>query len=103
VYRTRSLRDAASWRYDGLLCVGDGETGAREEVTRSSEFENSWDTSSDRLWDTVIRGCRGAASWCYHGLLCVGDGETCAQEGWRHVNKVIGRSQLWSVNTNVVV
>ncbi|WIA41557.1 hypothetical protein OEZ86_008923 [Tetradesmus obliquus] len=28
VYRTRTLRDAASWRYDGLLCVGDGDTGA---------------------------------------------------------------------------
>ena len=27
VYRTRSLRDASSWRYDGLLCIGDGETG----------------------------------------------------------------------------
>ncbi|KAF6258531.1 hypothetical protein COO60DRAFT_1107801 [Scenedesmus sp. NREL 46B-D3] len=28
VYRTRSLKDEASWRYDGLLCVGDGDTGA---------------------------------------------------------------------------
>lgn len=28
VYRTRSLRDASSWRYDGLLCVGEGDTGA---------------------------------------------------------------------------
>jgi hypothetical protein len=27
VYRTRQLRDANSWRYDGLLCVGDGGTG----------------------------------------------------------------------------
>lgn len=28
MYRTRSLRDASSWRYDGLLCTGDGGTGA---------------------------------------------------------------------------
>jgi hypothetical protein len=28
VYRTRNLRDASSWRYDGLLCSGDGGTGA---------------------------------------------------------------------------
>jgi hypothetical protein len=28
VYRTRNLRDASSWRYDGLLCTGDGGTGA---------------------------------------------------------------------------
>lgn len=27
VYRTRHLRDASSWRYDGLLCTGDGQTG----------------------------------------------------------------------------
>jgi hypothetical protein len=27
VYRTRNLRDASSWRYDGLLCSGDGGTG----------------------------------------------------------------------------
>lgn len=27
VYRTKELRDAASWRYDGLLCEGKGDTG----------------------------------------------------------------------------
>ncbi len=26
--RTPSLRDPSSWRYDGLLCCGDGDTGA---------------------------------------------------------------------------
>jgi hypothetical protein len=76
VYRTRSLRDAASWRYDGLLCVGDGETGAREDGTQSSEFESAW--------DTVNRGCGGAASLCCVGLLCVGDGETGARQRILH-------------------
>jgi len=28
VYRTPSLRDPAAWRYDGMLCLGDGTTGA---------------------------------------------------------------------------
>jgi hypothetical protein len=30
---TKGYSGAASWRYDGVLCVGDGETGAREGGT----------------------------------------------------------------------
>ncbi|KAI8462969.1 MAG: glycosyl hydrolase [Monoraphidium minutum] len=39
VYRTPSLRDPASWRYDGLLCSGDGETGAVWECPLIAELE----------------------------------------------------------------
>lgn len=30
VYRTRDLRDPAAWRYDGMLCTGEGDTGEQE-------------------------------------------------------------------------
>jgi hypothetical protein len=64
VYRTRNLRDAASWRYDGLLCVGDGDTGVMLSQQRSSSYSTAG-------LCTCSRKCVA-----YDGLLCVGDGGT---------------------------
>jgi hypothetical protein len=65
VYRTRNLRDASSWRYDGLLCTGDGGTGAG---LGSRVFHSR----------KCIRGLRNRHCWahtlCWHRSICMGDG-----------------------------
>eukprot|EP00775_Hariotina_reticulata_P002344 gene2344-2651_t len=53
VYRTQRLRDASSWRYDGLLCVGDGGTGF---CTRSAPL-GSWDDRYTHFYSISPDAC----------------------------------------------